>query len=134
MPLLSWVVSNVTLALVLALAAWFAQRRLARPAVARTLWVLVLVKLVTPPLVVVPLGRSPGPVACALGTCGCDHSPAQTFVRDALPWILFAVWSVGAGVTAGVAWHRWARFRRLTALAGPAPQEWQSLAARLSSE
>jgi beta-lactamase regulating signal transducer with metallopeptidase domain len=135
MPLLSWVVSNVILALVLALAAWFAQRWLLRPAVAHTLWVLALVKLVTPPLVNVPLSQSPGPVACALGTCGCDHrSRTQAFVRDTLPWVLLAAWSAGAGTTAWVAWRRWARFRRLLAHARPAPPEWQSLAARLTSE
>ena len=135
MPLLSWVVSNVTLALVLALAAWVVQRWLRRPAVAHVLWVLVLVKLVTPPLVTVPLGPPPGPAACALGTCGCDHhSPAQTIVRGTVPWVLLAAWSAGAGTTAWVAWRRWARFRRLTARAGPVPPEWQSLAARLTSD
>jgi beta-lactamase regulating signal transducer with metallopeptidase domain len=135
MPMLSWVVSNLILALVLALAAWFAQRLLVRPAVARILWVLVLVKLVTPPLLNVPLGQSPGPMACTLGACGCDHhSPAQTFVRDTLPWLLLAGWTAGAGMTAWVAWRRWARFRRLVAHASPAPPEWQSLAARLAAD
>ena len=67
MPWLAWVVSNVLLALLLALAAWFVQRWLRRPAVAHVLWVLVLVKLVTPPLVSVPLGQSPGTMACTLG-------------------------------------------------------------------
>lgn len=135
MPLLSWLVSNVVLALVLALAAWFAQRRLRQPGVARVLWVLVLVKLVTPPLVTVPLEQSPGPLACSLGTCGCDHHlPAQTFVRDALPAVLLGVWVLGAGTMTGIAWRRWARFRRLTAHADPAPPEWQVLAARLTGE
>src|SRR6266568_4093212 len=98
MLLLSWVVSNVILALVLALAAWFVQRRLVRPAIAHILWVLVLVKLVTPPLLSVPLGQSSGTSACAAGTCGCDHhSPTKTFAFDILPWTLLAVWSVGAG-------------------------------------
>jgi beta-lactamase regulating signal transducer with metallopeptidase domain len=135
MPVLSWVLSNVILALLLALAAWFAQRWLARHAVAHVLWLLVLVKLVTPPLVIVPLGQSPGAFACTLGLCGCDHhSPAQIFVRNALPWILLAAWSAGAGTTAWLTWRRWARFRRLMAHARPAPAEWQSLAARLSSK
>src|SRR5262249_16999523 len=135
MPLLSWVASNVILALMLALAAWFAQRLLLRPAIAHLLWVLALVKLVTPPLVSVPLGQSPGFMACALGACGCDHqSRTQTFVRDTFPWLLLAAWSVGAGTTAWIAWRRWARFQRLTADASPAPAEWQSLAAILTSE
>src|SRR5947209_10960870 len=100
MPLLSWIVSNVILALVLALAAWLAQRWLLRHAIAHVLWVLVLVKLVTPPLVNVPLGKPPGTMACALGACGCDHhSETQMFARDTLPWILLAAWSAGAGMT-----------------------------------
>lgn len=135
MPLLSWVVSNVMLALVLGLVAWFVQRRLARPALAHFLWVLVLVKLVTPPLVTVPLGQSSGPMACTLGTCGCDHqTPEQSFVRDTLPWLLPATWAVGAGTMVWLARRRWARFHRLLAHARPAPPEWQSLAERLSSE
>jgi hypothetical protein len=108
MPWLSCVVSNVLLALLLALAAWFVQRWLRRPAIAHVLWVLVLVKLVTPPLVSVPLHESPGIMACTLGTCGCrQHAPRQTLVRDTLPWVLLATWSAGAGVTGWTAWRRW---------------------------
>jgi beta-lactamase regulating signal transducer with metallopeptidase domain len=135
MPLLSWVASNVVLSLVLVAAAWVAQRWLLRPAVAHTLWVLALVKLVTPPLVTVPLGEPPAHTACALGTCGCaHHPPAQDFARDTLPWLLLAAWSAGAGTKAWVAWRRWAWFRRLAAHARPAPPEWRALAARLSAE
>jgi bla regulator protein BlaR1 len=135
MPWLSWVVSNVLLALMLALAAWFIQRWLRRPAIAHILWVLVLVKLVTPPLVSVPLRGSPGSMACALGVCGCaEHARTPTFVSDNLPWVLLAAWALGAGATGWTAWCRWARFQRLMAHASPAPVEWQSLAARLSSE
>jgi beta-lactamase regulating signal transducer with metallopeptidase domain len=135
MPWLSWVVSNVFLALLLALAAGFVQRWLRRPTLAHILWVLALVKLVTPPFVSVPLGKPPGSVACALGVCGCDHhSRTQTFVRDMLPWILLAAWSAGAAATTWTAWRRSTRFRRLLTHASPAPPEWQALAARLSSE
>jgi beta-lactamase regulating signal transducer with metallopeptidase domain len=133
--LVSWVASNVALALAVALAAWIVQRRLELPGVAHVLWLLALVKLVTPPLVGVPLGDSPGPIACALGTCGCDHhSPTQTFLRDTFPWLLLGAWAAGAGVKAGVAGGRWLRFRRLAAHARPAPAEWQALATRLSRE
>jgi beta-lactamase regulating signal transducer with metallopeptidase domain len=135
MPLLNCVVSNVLLALVLALSASFVQRRLRRPVLAHILWVLVLVKLVTPPLVGVPVGKAPGSLACALGVCGCDHhSPTQAFMRDTLPWLLWAAWTAGAGLTAWTAWRRWAWFRRLTAHASPAPPQWQALAARLAAE
>ncbi len=135
MPWLSCVVSNVLLALLLALAAWFVQWRIRRPAIAHVLWVLVLVKLVTPPLVNVPLHGSPGIMACTLGTCGCrQHAPRQTLVYDTLPWVLLATWSAGAAVTGWTAWRRWRRFRRLIAHTSPAPPEWQSLAASLASE
>jgi beta-lactamase regulating signal transducer with metallopeptidase domain len=132
---LSWVISNVLLALLLALAAWFMQRWLRRPAVAHILWMLVLVKLVTPPLVRVPVRASAGTLACTLGTCGCEqHARTQTIVRITLSWILLAAWSAGAGATAWAAWRRSIRFRRLLAYASPAPPEWQALAARLGSE
>src|SRR5262245_16558538 len=103
MPFLSWVVSNVILALLLALVAWFVQRRLSWHALAHVLWVLALVKLVTPPLVTVPLGHSPGALACTLGTCGCDHhSTTQTLIRDTLPWVVLAVWLAGASTKAWI--------------------------------
>ena len=132
---LSWIVSNVVLGSLLALTAWFVQRWLRRPAVARILWVLALVKLVTPPLASVPLRDSLGTMACALGACRCgQHALTQTIVRDTLPWVLLAAWSAGAFATGWIAWCRWAQFRRLLAHAQAAPPEWQSLAARLASE
>jgi beta-lactamase regulating signal transducer with metallopeptidase domain len=132
MPWLSWVVSNVLLALLLALAAWFVQRWLRWPGIAHTLWVLVLVKLVTPPLVSVPLQQSPLPPACQNGTCRCG-THVQTAAPDTLPRILLAAWLTGAAATALTAWRRWARLRHLVAHADPAPAEWQALAARLAA-
>jgi bla regulator protein blaR1 len=135
MPWLSWVVSNVFLALLLALTAWFIQRWLRWHAVAHVLWVLVLVKLVTPPLVRVPLQASPGSLACVLGTCGCaQHAHAQRILVDRLAWILLAAWAAGASATAWTAWRRSTRFQRLLTHASPAPPEWQALAVRLGSE
>jgi len=135
MSWLSCVVSNVFLALLLALAAWFMQRCLRRHGIAHVLWVLVLVKLVTPPLVSVPLGESPGLMACTLGTCTCGHhARTQTSVRDLLPWFLLAAWAAGAGATGWTTFCRWSRLRRLLAHASPAPPEWQALAAGLTCE
>ena len=118
---MSWlicVLSNVALASLLALAAWVVQHWLRRPALARLLWLLVLVKLVTPPLVSVPVSASPGLAACVFGTCQCgQHVQMQGFVRDTLPWLLLAGWAAGAGATVWMAWRRWSRFRRLVALA-----------------
>src|SRR5262249_44959001 len=116
-----------------ALAAWVMQRWLRRYAIAHILWILVLVKLVTPPLVSVPLQETPDNSACLNGTCRCGiHGPSTA--RAALTWILLASWSVGAAATGWTAWCRWQRFRHLLAHAVPAPPECQSLAAALSAE
>jgi bla regulator protein BlaR1 len=133
MPWLSFVVSNVILALSLALAAWFIQRRFRCHAIAHILWVLVLVKLVTPPLVSVSLLDRPTNEACLNGTCSCGPH-LQTAVRDTLAWMLLTAWLLGAAVTSWTAWRRWTRFRSLLAHAVPAPAEWLSLAAHLSNE
>jgi beta-lactamase regulating signal transducer with metallopeptidase domain len=130
MSWISSIASNVALASLVALAAWFVQRRLRMIAAARILWVAALVKLLTPPLVSVPVGS----LACALGTCNCGHAINQTIMRDTLPWLLFAAWSAGAATTLWIACSRWVRFQRLVARVRPAPQEWQELAAQLGSK
>jgi beta-lactamase regulating signal transducer with metallopeptidase domain len=130
MSWISSIASNIVLASLVALAAWFVQRHLRLIAAARFLWVAALVKLVTPPIVSIPVGS----LACVLGTCNCGHALGQSIVRDTLPWILLAAWSVGAVATLWMALRRWSQFQRLIARAAPAPQEWQSLATRLSSE
>jgi beta-lactamase regulating signal transducer with metallopeptidase domain len=134
MTCLTWIASNVALAGLVAVGAWTAQR-LRRPGVARALWVLALVKLVTPPLVSVPVGEASGATACALGVCTCGpHPGAPTFLRFTLPGVLLVAWSVGAGATLVVAWRRWTHFRRLLVHASPAPARWRRLAARLARE
>jgi beta-lactamase regulating signal transducer with metallopeptidase domain len=111
------------------------QTRLRRPGVARVLWLLVLVKLVTPPLFDVPVSYPPGLAACAFGMCRCgQHVQTQGFVRHTLPSVLLCVWSAGAFATGWTAWRRWTGFRRLLAHAGPAPAAWQASAARLAGE
>lgn len=127
--------SNMILAFMTALAALIAQRGLKRPGVAHILWVLALIKLITPPPATVSLGRPPGSTACVLGLCGCEHhARAITFLRDLAPSILAVVWSTGAVMTAWVAWSRRARFQRLIAHADAAPAEWRSLAERIAAE
>jgi len=53
-------VSNLCLSLALALVAWAVQARGKRPLVAHLLWMLVLAKLVTPPIVTFPVLAIPG--------------------------------------------------------------------------
>ena len=135
MPWLSCIISNVVLASRLALTAWFVQRRLRRPALARLLGVLVLIKLVTPPLISVPLGGPSDAMACALGLCRCgQHVLTQSAARDALLWLLPGAWLVGAAATGWTAWRRWGRFRQLRAHGTAAPPEWQALAVRLAGK
>ncbi len=135
---MSWlasILSNVILAAVLAGTAWFVERRLNRPGVARLLALLALVKLVTPPLVSVPVLELPAAAACALGICVCgSHEGLLSQIGGLLPWMLLAVWSTGAAATVWLAQRRWLQFRRLLAHARPAPASWRSLAARLASE
>jgi len=135
MSWLSCIVSNLLLASLLALAACFVQRWLRRPALAHVLWILVLVKLITPPLLNLPLAGSPGPLACTLGVCGCDqHQRSQSILRDTLPWVLLTAWSVGAGASVWTGYRRWSRLKCLMGHARPAPPEWQLLAERLGSD
>jgi len=132
MTWLSYILSNILLAALIALAAWFVQHRLRRPALARLLWLFALIKLATPSLVTIPLGQASGRLACTLGLCGCSqHAGAQDFVRAALATLLL-LWLIGAAATAWTAWQRWSRFRRLLSHAQPAPRAWRSLAARLA--
>jgi beta-lactamase regulating signal transducer with metallopeptidase domain len=133
MAWLSWIVSNLVLATLLAAAAWIMHRRLRQPAVAHVLWVLVLTKLVTPPLMSVPLQESRIKTPCENGTCSCGpHSPP--FTQSTLAMILLGVWLVGASTTAWLAWRRWSGFQRLASNAAPASPSWQMLASQLSAE
>jgi len=133
MTWLTCIASNVALASVLALAACFVQRRLHRPSLARWLWVLVLLKLITPPLIDVTLVTLPSTLACTFGVCRCPQHAAQTFIGQSWPWMLFTAWAFGALTSAWIALRRWTQFRRLIAHAKPAPRSWQSLAKALSA-
>ncbi len=131
---MSWIASNVLFALVLALAAWCMQRLLQRPAIARVLWSLALLKLITPPLASLSLGASSA-LACTLGTCHCEiHQTSGPITFNTIAWILLAFWSIGAAAAGLLSWCRWARFQRLLVNAVPAPAEWQSRAAELCAE
>ncbi|HEX3151417.1 MAG TPA: M56 family metallopeptidase [Gemmataceae bacterium] len=132
---LSWIISNIVLATLVGAAAWLVQRWLRRPAAAHVLWVIALIKLITPPLVTVPLREPPTNMACALGTCNCAaHQSSSQNLANRLTGIALTVWVIGTGATAWLAWNRAARFRRLLAYSSPAPREWQTLAEQLAAE
>lgn len=137
MPWLTLIASNLALAALVAAGAWFVQCRLKQHAAARILWVLALVKLVTPPLIGLPLVELPATAACTLGMCGCSELPHAGQLATGLrhsPVLMLAVWSIGAGWTLALAVRRWVQFRRLVRGARPAPRNWQSLAQRLAGE
>lgn len=136
MSWLSLVASNMLLASLIAFAAWIVQRRRGRPAIARALWALALVKLATPPLVCWPLVELPSAMACSIGACGCgdQHANLLAAAGRTLPAIVLAAWAIGSAIAAVAAARRWRQFRRLVALGRPAPRPWQLLAKRLAGE
>lgn len=135
MSWLSCLISNVALALLLAALAWSLQRWRGSDAIARVLWALALVKLLTPPLAIIPVHELPHSTACTLGLCSCGpHAPGTLISLRPLLWSLLAVWSAGAMATVFTAWRRWIQFQRLAAHAVVAPPSWQALATRLSAE
>src|SRR5688572_6835461 len=56
--LMTVALSNIAVATLLAILAWTAGRCLRRPAITHALWLLVFLKLLTPPLVSVPVIRT----------------------------------------------------------------------------
>ncbi len=82
--LLRIAVSNSCISVVLAIAAWAVHRTGKRPLVAHLLWVLVLAKLATPPIVTVPVVPVTGPMAEALaGSFEHEATTAATLVPNA---------------------------------------------------
>jgi beta-lactamase regulating signal transducer with metallopeptidase domain len=116
--LLQSAVSNVCISLALAFAAIVVEMTTKRPAIAHLLWVLVLVKLVTPPIVTIPVIAMPGPsdraatselpgVAAPTTSIGADIEADVSEVPPAeqmkpAPWeqikpVILLVWLAGSG-------------------------------------
>jgi beta-lactamase regulating signal transducer with metallopeptidase domain len=153
---------NALLAAALALAAVGLTALCRRPALAHALWLLVLLKLVTPPAVpltltlpapaaeatappplpsaepAAPLSDLPAPPAedlpsgPALDAAG-EPDPEPPDPRP-LPWrpVLACLWLAGSGLWWGLAAVRLARFRRLLRSARPAPPEVRARARELA--
>jgi beta-lactamase regulating signal transducer with metallopeptidase domain len=140
--------SNAVVAALIALAAavvtW---RGRCRPALAYGLWLLVLVKLVTPPLVSVPLSwpqRDPeaepvaevscpamaGPVVAAEAPSGIELTPPET----PADWraMIAGAWLAGSLAFAALAAWRVARLARWLRGLAAAPAAWQERVARLA--
>ena len=145
--------SNLLVSLVVALAAWAVQTVLRRPLVAHLLWLLALVKLLTPPAVMVPFAAIPWSAAPAPATialpelealaslptdvamfdavdaplAGADDTAA--WWEAALPWL----WVTGSLLVLLGSAYRIARFHRLLLRASePAPSKVQRVAVDLA--
>lgn len=134
MTLIHALVSNVAVASGIAVTAWLCALVRVRPAFVHALWLLVLIKLVTPP-VALPWFDGVAADPCAAGTCACPTCPK----RDAdgafgamAPWMLGTVWGAGALVGLGYYWRGHLKFNRMLRHASPAPRKWQHAAKRLA--
>jgi len=137
--------SNVCVAFVLAATAAAFSRRNRWPHVAHTLWIMVLLKLVTPPIIMVPvamprmlaLTNAPAPTAPAEPSRSAAGStvniaaemPASTAPapmiqvawQTAKPWLL-GLWLLGSTVVLLVSTYRVFRFTRLLKKHVPPPE------------
>jgi beta-lactamase regulating signal transducer with metallopeptidase domain len=141
--------TNAALAALLAVPALLATRLMRRrPAVAHALWLLVLLKLVTPPLIVLPVWPSRAPEAAhsaqAVEGPLAPHSAGDVALEDAddekeapapPPWplelYLACLWLAGSAVYLLTAWLRMRRLGRLLASLPEAEAGVASLASRL---
>jgi len=135
--------TKLALSIVLAVLAWLAQQRMARPAVVHTLWLLVLGTLLVPafvPLRVLP-EQAEVEVAVApeegtravhgTGMSGLEVGPQQWLKGNGGPLVVLA-WLVGAAGFFGWTLVRTVRFqRKLTGAARPAPPELRRHAAEI---
>jgi beta-lactamase regulating signal transducer with metallopeptidase domain len=116
---------NLVLSLALAAVAWAVQTWGRRPRIAHVLWLLVLVKLVTPPVVAVPV------IAAPAASAPIDATAISTAnLLDLLVW----AWLAGSAVILAASMVRILRFHRLLRTASePAPRRMVALARELSS-
>ena len=75
--------SNLCISLALAIVAWVVQAKSKRPHVAHLLWLLVVVKLVTPPIVDLPVFTVPWPSAATFEMLAADTGPTPAGVAAA---------------------------------------------------
>jgi bla regulator protein BlaR1 len=151
-PILHVAVANTCVAAILALIAWIAGKAFRRPALTHGLWLLVLVKLVTPPIWSIPLKLAKPAVAKSFQVTVRNEpkSPRANFIEtvrdeaapttprrvapdsDWLPAAALATWAAGSVVCAAVAVSRLRRFARLLRCAAPAPPDVRDRADRLA--
>lgn len=125
-------VSNLLLSALLAGVAYAVHRRGRYPVLAHLLWVLVLVKLVTPPLFLLPLAQIPASSGASTGPALASAATADTglgvawFVERGATALLIA-WALGSAVVLMVSLlriHRFDRLLRRTSSEAPAGLQW----------
>lgn len=136
--------SNVFLSFILAIAALIAGITIKRPQLAHILWLLVLVKLVTPPLFTIPVIELPEQLDSVVFSRPDNSRPAANFSGfdgDAIPPadtsfafldsgmnIILAMWILGSIVVFGISLVRVFRFNAmLKSGSETAPQEIQDI-------
>jgi bla regulator protein BlaR1 len=156
---MSWLViaclNNGICVIPLALLAWGIGRYSRSPALAHVLWVLVLIKLVTPPIVSLPLGWSVDLeaglahlLAAPRNTALYAPSPLDTGAPpdpepltvggypvtgvNVLVWLALATWAVGCVVQGGIVLAQTWRFREFLRRAGRSDSRLQLRASSLA--
>ena len=157
-PLLQMGLSNACLAFVLAIVAMLVGAKANRPHLAHTLWLLVLVRLVAPPIVTVPIGIS---LAQPVMNTTHDDSPAEkqlpagheldvkideaargasrlsnigAMLNAAKPW-LASIWLIGSVCVLAWSVRRVFHFSRfLRASTEPAPHELHTTGAIIAKQ
>ena len=134
--LLQLAVSNALLSAALAGLAYAVHHRGRHPVLAHALWVVVLVKVVTPPLVILPLVPRPAsvvvdsgpPTAASLGALAQALSPGAPEMTAPLvvdgPALLVLLWALGSALVLAVSLLRVRRFEgllRRTSTPAPPP-------------
>ncbi len=125
--LLEWIISNTVIAIFLGIAATTATRFAQRPALAHVLWLLALVKMITPPLFQIPISiEAPDKAEAALvavhsarktvkqssienlGTIEQSANPADSSVSFAWKNLFVAIWIAGSLLWFALAvWRAW---------------------------
>jgi len=128
-----WIVSNAILASALALLVGALARFIQTPALRHALWMLVLIKLVTPPLWKLPIEMRETsalvlPSDAVVSTRQADTTSARNGLQARvwpLRWIFVPVCVGGSLALLGFAGWRTKRFRELIQQASPAPDSIQ---------
>lgn len=144
--MIRFALSNAVVALPLGLFAWWAQARANRPFLAHMLWLIVLLKLVTPPLYGLPVlaAPEPDPFAFAAGvvppetsalepTAGADSGAAATLQLPDWKTVIVVAWLIGSALVLAWAVVNVVRFNRLLQRhSSSVAPEWQQRAAEIA--